>query len=197
MTSTLIVTASPSSTSRTTRLAALVGQRLAALGIDSTLLDVRTLPAEELLSARADAPPIAAALESLASARGVIIATPVYKAAYSGLLKTFLDLLPQFALREKVVLPLATGGTVAHVLAIDYALRPVLSSLDPLHVVPGLFVLDKHLVVQGDGNLELDAELSAKLDLTVRAFVIGLHRAAHEATLGLSPLAPGAAPEVA
>jgi FMN reductase len=196
MTSTLIVTASPSSTSRTARLAALVGQRLAALGVDSTLLDVRALPAQDLLSARADAPPIAAALERLASARGVVIATPVYKAAYSGVLKTFLDLLPQFGLRDKVVLPLATGGTVAHVLAIDYALRPVLSSLDPLHVVPGLFVLDKQLVVQGDGNLELDAELSAKLDVTVRAFVIGLRRAAHDAAVGLSALPPGAAPDV-
>ena len=71
-----------------------------------------------------------------AAARGLVIATPVYKAAYSGLLKTFLDLLPQFGLREKVILPLVTGGTPAHVLAIDYALRPVLNSLDPLHIVP-------------------------------------------------------------
>jgi FMN reductase len=196
MTSTLIITASPSGTSRTARLAAVVGERLAALRVDSTVLDVRTLPAQDLLLARADAPPIAAALENLASARGVIIATPVYKAAYSGLLKIFLDLLPQFGLRDKVVLPLATGGTVAHVLAIDYALRPVLSSLDPLHVVPGLFVLDKQIVVQGDGNIELDTELSAKLDLAVGAFVIGLRRAAHDPTLGTSPLEQSGAPDV-
>jgi FMN reductase len=179
MTSTLIITGSPSSTSRTARLAALVGARLAKQQIDSTLLDVRSLPAEDLLNARADAPPIAAALERLAAARGVIIATPVYKAAYSGVLKTFLDLLPQFGLRDKVVLPLATGGTVAHVLAIDYALRPVLSSLDPLHVVPGLFVLDKQIVVPSEGNIELDADLSNKLDVAIAAYVTGLRRAAH------------------
>lgn len=180
MTKTLIITGSPSSTSRTAKLANLVGARLAQAGIDSSLLDVRSLPAEDLLNARADSAPIQAALEQVAGARGVVIATPVYKAAYSGVLKTFLDLLPQFGLRDKVVLPLATGGTVAHVLAIDYALRPVLSSLDPLHVVPGLFVLDKQLVVQSDGSLELDAELSGKLDSAIASFRVGLRRAAHE-----------------
>lgn len=180
MTNTLIITGSPSSSSRTAKLANVVGSRLAKAGIDSSLLDVRSLPAEDLLGARTDAPGIASALERVANARGVVIATPVYKAAYSGVLKAFLDLLPQFGLRDKVVLPLATGGTVAHVLAIDYALRPVLSSLDPLHVVPGLFVLDKQLVVQADGSLELDAELSAKLDATIKSFRTGLHRAAHQ-----------------
>jgi FMN reductase len=180
MTKTLIITGSPSSTSRTAKLANFVGARLAQAGIDSSLLDVRALPAEDLLNARADAPAIKAALDQVAGARGVVIATPVYKAAYSGVLKTFLDVLPQFGLRDKVVLPLATGGTVAHVLAIDYALRPVLSSLDPLHVVPGLFVLDKQLVVASDGSLELDADLSAKLDTAITSFRIGLRRAAHE-----------------
>jgi FMN reductase len=182
MTSTLIITGSPSGTSRTARLAALVGARLSKVGLDASLLDVRALPADDLLHARADAPAIAAALERVSAARGVVIATPVYKAAYSGLLKTFLDLFPQFGLRDKVVLPLATGGTVAHVLAIDYALRPVLSSLDPLHVVPGLFVLDKQIVVQPDGGIEIDQDLSNKLDMSINAFVNGLRRAAHGVT---------------
>ncbi|GAA3495112.1 hypothetical protein GCM10019016_022120 [Streptomyces prasinosporus] len=43
-------------------------------------------------------------------ADGVVIGTPVYKAAYSGLLTALLDLLPQYALTGKTVLPLATGG---------------------------------------------------------------------------------------
>src|SRR3954468_15019238 len=165
MTSTLIITGSPSGTSRTARLAALVGARLAKLGRDSSLLEVRSLPAEDLLQARADAPAIAAALERVASASGVVIATPVYKAAYSGLLKTFLDVLPQFGLRGKVVLPLATGGSIAHVLAIDYALRPVLSSLDPLHVVNGLFLLDKQITVLDSGDVQLEPDVEQKLDL--------------------------------
>lgn len=180
MTRTLILAGSPSSSSRTARLSEHVAERLRALDVQSSVLNIRDLPAEALLNARADDPKIAAAVAELAQANGVIIATPVYKAAYSGLLKTFLDLLPQFGLREKVVLPLATGGTVAHVLALDYALRPVLHSLDPLHIVGGLFILDKQLTVNGDGSLSVDADVSTKIDLTLNAYVNGLHRAAHD-----------------
>jgi len=178
MTSTLIITGSPSSSSRTLRLATTVGERLGRVGLDSALLDLRSLPAEDLLHARADAPAIRAATDQLAAARGVVIVTPVYKAAYSGLLKTFLDLLPQFGLRDKVVLPLAMGGTPAHVLAIDYALRPVLSSLDPLHTVAGLFLLDKQVVVHDNGSFELDGDLSIKLDAITRVYADALARAA-------------------
>ena len=64
-----------------------------------------------------------------------MVATPVYKAAYSGLLKVLLDLLPQTALKEKTVLPLATGGSPHHMLALDYALRPVLQSADKRYEV--------------------------------------------------------------
>jgi len=178
MTSTLIITGSPSNSSRTLRLATTVGERLGRRGLDSSLLDLRTLPAEDLLHAHTDAPAIRAATEQLAAARGVVVVTPVYKAAYSGLLKTFLDLLPQFALRDKVVLPLVMGGTPAHVLAIDYALRPVLSSLDPLHIVGGLFLLDKQVVVHENGSFELDADLSNKLDASAGVFANALTRAA-------------------
>jgi FMN reductase len=179
MTTTLILTGSPSTSSRTSALSRSVGERLAKLGSDSSLLDLRTLPAEELLNARTDAPAIAAAVERVRAAQGLVVATPVYKAAYSGLLKVFLDLLPQFALRNKVVLPLATGGTLAHVLSIDYALRPVLKSLDALHVVAGLFVLDKQLVVGPDGALEIPADLSTKLDETLGNYATSLRRAQH------------------
>lgn len=177
MATTLILSGSPSTSSRTSALSRSVGERLSKLGSDSSLLDVRSLPAEDLLHARAEAPAIAAAVERVQAAQGLVVATPVYKAAYSGLLKTFLDLLPQFALRNKVVLPLATGGTLAHVLSIDYALRPVLKSLDALHVVAGLFVLDKQLVVGPDGALEIPPDLSSKLDETLGKYVTSLRRA--------------------
>ena len=67
-----------------------------------------------------------ASLAQVANAQLIVVATPVYKAAYSGLLKVFLDLLPQTALAGKTVLPLATGGSPHHMLALDCALRPVL-----------------------------------------------------------------------
>src|SRR4051794_30217483 len=63
MTKTLIVTGSPSGTSRTAKLAGLVAARLSRGGIDSSLLDLRGLPAEDLLHARSDAPAIKSALD--------------------------------------------------------------------------------------------------------------------------------------
>jgi FMN reductase len=176
MKSVLIISGSPSSTSRTERLAASIAERISARGVEAALLDVRDLPAADLLHARFDAPEIGAALARVATADGVVVATPVYKAAYSGLLKTFLDVLPQFGLRGKVVLPVATGGTVAHVLAIDYALRPVLSSLDPLHVVNGVFVLDKQITVREDRSVELEPAIEARLEEVIDQFVRGLRR---------------------
>ena len=178
MSSVLIISGSPSSTSRTERLARSIAARIGARDVRASLLDVRNLPAEDLLHARFDAPSIVEATARVAAADGIVVATPVYKAAYSGLLKTFLDVLPQFGLRGKVVLPLATGGSIAHVLSIDYALRPVLSSLDPLHVVNGLFILDKQIAVLDSGDVQLEPEIDHKLDASIEQFLRGLQRVA-------------------
>ena len=100
--------------------------------------------------------------------------TPVYKAAYSGLLKCLLDLLPQHALAGKTVLPLATGGSTAHVLAIDYALRPVLSSMGANHIVQGWFLLDRHITVAADGSVAVEAESAQELDRVLDRFADAL-----------------------
>jgi FMN reductase len=148
------VSGSPSSTSRTLLLARHLTARLDAQGWETALINVRDLPAEDLLWANGHAPRIRDAAALLARADGVIIATPVYKAAYAGALKSFLDLLPQYALVGKTVLPIATGGSLAHVLSIDYALRPVLASLGARHVTGGYFFLDQQLVRSGDPSGE-------------------------------------------
>ncbi|MCL2550842.1 MAG: NADPH-dependent FMN reductase [Actinomycetia bacterium] len=151
MAAVLSVSGSPSPTSRTNRLLRHLDDRLRRQGHEVTPLEVRTLPAEALLGADLQHPAIVAVAELFARADGVVIATPVYKAAYSGLLKSLLDVLPQYALSGKTVLPLATGGSLAHVLAIDYALRPVLSSMGASHIVPGWFTLDRD-ISRGDGT---------------------------------------------
>ncbi|WP_030198470.1 NADPH-dependent FMN reductase [Streptomyces sp. NRRL S-87] len=141
----LALSASPSTTSRTALVADLVVDRLHLGGFAASHLAVRDLPAADLLAARADADGIREAVSAVAEADGIIVATPVYKASYSGLLKVFLDLLPQDGLAGKTVLPLVTGGSLAHVLAIDYALRPVLTALGASHVTAGRFLLDSHV----------------------------------------------------
>lgn len=149
----LSVSGSPSATSRTARLLRHLDDRLAAQGHEVIPFEVRTLPSEALLHADFGHPAIVEATALVEHADGVVIGTPVYKAAYSGLLKSLLDLLPQYALAGKTVLPLATGGSTAHVLAIDYALRPVLASMGPAHITPGWFTLDKDITVGDDGSL--------------------------------------------
>lgn len=170
----LVITGSPTRPSRSAGLASLISKQLTERGFTIEELHVRDLPAEALLHARFDDEKIKAAVGSVESAHGIVVASPVYKAAYSGLLKSFLDLLPQFGLRGKVVLPLLTGGTIAHVLALDYALRPVLQSLDPKLVVAGLFALDKWVEVGQAGEVKLDAEALPRLTPVVDAFVEAL-----------------------
>jgi FMN reductase len=173
-----IVTGSPSRNSKTAGLAEHVERRLSREAFRVRVVHVRDLPAAPLLQANVEDSAIAEARAVVEQADGVIIASPVYKAAYSGLLKAFLDLLPQLALRNKVVLPLMTGGTLAHVLALDYGLRPVLQSLDPRLVVSGLFVLDKWLDLKSDGQVTLDAELVPRLESVARSFIDGVRAVA-------------------
>lgn len=171
-----VITGSATRPSRTAALAGLVSQRLRDEGFNVRELHVRDLPAEALLHARFDDPAIKAAVAQIESSDGVVVASPVYKAAYSGVLKSFLDLLPQFGLRGKTVLPLLTGGSVAHVLVLDYALRPVLQSLDPRLVVSGLFVLDKLIEVGTDGTTKLADEIAPRLSAVTQTFIDAIER---------------------
>ncbi|MEB8338066.1 NADPH-dependent FMN reductase [Streptomyces endophyticus] len=161
--------ASSSGSSRTARLVAHLGRQFADDGHEVRHLDVRSLPAEALLSADAAHPEVARAVELVARADALIVASPVYKAAYSGVLKTFLDLLPQYALRGKPVLPLATGGSPAHVLAVDYALRPVLTSMGA-DVAQGWFVLDRHISIQDEHSVTLASEAHDALTPVISRF---------------------------
>jgi FMN reductase len=179
MATVLSVSGSPSTSSRTNRLLRHLDQRLTAQGHEVIPLDVRTIPAEALLGADFQHPAIVEATELFARADGVVVGTPVYKASYSGVLKALLDLLPQYALAGKTVLPLATGGTTAHVLAIDYALRPVLTSMGAAHIVQGWFTLDQDLTVHDDGSLTVAPAATEALTQVVDQF---------SAALGRSPL---------
>ncbi|MFG2138371.1 NADPH-dependent FMN reductase [Streptomyces sp. NPDC048650] len=176
MATVLSVSGSPSPTSRTARLLRHLDEELTAQGHQVVPLDVRTLSPQALLGAQFNHPDIVRTAELFDRADGVVIGTPVYKAAYSGLLKSLLDLLPQYALAGKTVLPLATGGSTAHVLAIDYALRPVLSSMGADHIVPGWFVLDRHIDVAQDGSVQVEESTAAALDQVLGTFSAALGR---------------------
>ncbi|OLT43223.1 FMN reductase (NADPH) [Saccharomonospora sp. CUA-673] len=158
---------SPSAASRTEAVVQYLATRLRGYGHDVTVQPVRTLPPGALVSADAAHPDICTVVDTVSRADGVIVASPVYKAAYSGLLKLLLDVFPQYALAGKKVLPLATGGTPAHVLAIDYAFRPMLHALGADHVMRGYFLLDRLITVDETGvSVEDDArgDLLSRVD---------------------------------
>jgi len=72
---------------------------------------------------------LAEALETVRRADALIVVTPVFSASYSGLFKTFFDVLEPGTLEGKPVLIGATAGTARHSLVLDHALRPLFSYL--------------------------------------------------------------------
>jgi FMN reductase len=148
----LLIAASPSLTSRSGSLLAAAGERLKHLGLSTRTLNLRELPAQSLLHAEVAEAGIAEAVQAVREARVIVLATPIYKAAYSGLLKVFLDLLPQDGFKGKIVWPLATAGSPAHLLALDYALRPVIASLGAREVVDAVFASDAQIPRHAEGG---------------------------------------------
>jgi len=176
------ISGSPQARSRSTALMQLALARLERVDGEASWqqsIHARELPAASLLGADREQPQILAAIAAVQAADLVVVATPIYKAAYSGLLKTFLDLLPQDALRGKTVLPLATGGSAAHLLALDYALRPVLAALGARHVLDGVFATDAQLTSHEAGYVPDDA-LVERIDRALQGLAdvdtTGLHR---------------------
>ncbi len=133
---------------------------------------IRDLPPQALLHADFNDAQLKAAMLKVAQADLVIVATPIYKAAYSGLLKVFLDMLPQDGLQGKAVVALATGGSPAHLLAMDYALKPVLSALGTRDVLDAVYATDTQLPkheAQGYASTpEIDSRLARAADLVQR-----------------------------
>ena len=185
--SVLLIAGSPSEQSRSSGLLDWVSQRLTQHGQTVDRLHIRELPAAALLLADWKHPAVVRAIEQVARATVIVVATPVYKAAYSGVLKVFLDLLPQTALKGKTLLPLATGGSPHHMLALDYALRPVLQSLSARHILPGVYATDSQVPQSSGGAYEPGADISTRLDEAVSTLMTETFRL--PATTGFEPVA--------
>ena len=171
------ISGSPSANSRS---AALLRHVLARFddGTPRHEIVLRDLPPAALVRADFDDPAIRRAREQVAAARLVLIATPIYKAAYSGLLKTFLDLLPQDALRGKTVLAIGTGGSVAHLLALDYTLTPVLGAMGARHVLDTIYAVDAQLAAGEASGFDVHEDVTQRIDRALADAPFPLRRAA-------------------
>lgn len=175
MSQVVILSGSPNPGSRLTGITQYVETHLSQKGITFNHITVASLPAEDLIHARFDSPAIVEAAALVEAADVVIIASPVYKASFTGVLKTFLDLLPQKGLTDKFVTPLFIGGTIAHLLSIDYSLKPVLSALNAKHFGSGVYATDSQIARVdagvGESQFELNEELKQRLDGAVAEIV--------------------------
>ncbi|HET6360069.1 FMN reductase [Streptomyces sp.] len=96
------------------------------------------------------APALAEAIEAVTEADGLIAVTPVFAASYSGLFKSFFDLIEPDALTGKPVLIAATGGTARHSLVLEHALRPLFAHLRALVVPTAVYAASEDWGGTGD-----------------------------------------------
>jgi FMN reductase len=90
------------------------------------------------------------AVEGIAACRLAVVASPTYKASYTGLLKSFLDWFDTTGLQGVTVIPVMVGAAPHHALAVEVHLRPVLVEIGATLPTRGLFVTEVQLGELGD-----------------------------------------------
>lgn len=125
------------------RLAEAAAADLRASGheVEVTTVELRDLAQEIInnLLTGFPSPRLETVIEKVTTADGLIAVTPIFTTSYSGLFKSFIDVLDAQALTGLPVLLAATGGTERHSLAIDYAMRPLFTYLHALPTSTGVY----------------------------------------------------------
>jgi FMN reductase len=168
-TRTLTVVSAGLSTPSSTRLLAdrLTAATVAALrerGEDATVEVVELREhardlADDLVTGFANGS-LRAAIDTVVGADALIAVTPVFSASYSGLFKTFFDVLDKDSLTGTPVLLGATAGTARHSLVIEHALRPLFAYLRAIPTPTGVFAASEDWAGAGG----VDAELARRVD---------------------------------
>lgn len=138
----VIISGSPTQASRSYAISSYVKKLLSNQGHQVHHINVRDLPPEDLIYANFKSPAINHALAQIDQAQAVIVISPVYKASYTGVLKTFFDLIPEKGLTNKIILPIANGGSIAHLLSLEYAFHPLFSILNSQEILTGVYLVD-------------------------------------------------------
>lgn len=166
----LLISGSPTEKSKSSTLLDYVAKTVQAAGLSSKTVSLRDFPAEDLVQARYDSASFNEFKADVEQAKALVIATPIYKASFTGGLKALLDILPQNSLRDKTIVPLATAGTYGHLLALDYSLKPVLSALGATDLRQGVFVVDNQFQYV-EGGFKLEEEIQTRLDTSLQRLI--------------------------
>ena len=141
-----LVVGNPKAQSRTLALAEAVAAAVAeAAGLDGT--ERLTVDLAELGPQLFDwsSAPVREAVDGIRSCALVVVASPTYKASYTGILKSFLDWFSTTDLLGVTVVPVMTGAGAHHALAVEVHLRPVLVELGATLPTRGLYVTEGEL----------------------------------------------------
>ncbi|RPF21555.1 FMN reductase [Myceligenerans xiligouense] len=115
---------------------------------------------------------LARAIDQLTRADGVIAVTPLFTTTYSGLFKSFVDILDKDALTGLPMLLAATGGTPRHSLALDYSMRPLFTYLRADVVPTTVFAATDDWAKDGSAGHDTDRDanpLPERIDRAARA----------------------------
>jgi FMN reductase len=169
-----VVSAGASDPSSTAMLADRLASRTVAaaeahgVSVAVTTIELRTMANEigAALVSQNLGPKLAAAVEALGAADGIVAATPIYKAGVSGLFKSFFDVLDNDLLIGKPVALAATAGTARHALVVDEAMRSLFAYMRALTIPTAVFAATEDWSGGGlEGRLDrAAAELSALLE---------------------------------
>jgi FMN reductase len=145
------------------QLASAAKQQLAASGYDVTVdvVELRELAvdiANNFVTGYA-APRLAEVIAGVEASDGLIAVTPVFSASYSGLFKSFVDVLDPKSLDGKAVLLGATGGTDRHQMVLEYAMRPLFSYLRTRVAPTAVFAGPQDWGNTDDGGTPLSARI--------------------------------------
>lgn len=113
------------------------------------------------------------AVGAVTRADGLIVVTPIFAASYSGLFKSFFDVLDQDAVRTTPVLIAATGGTARHSLALEHALRPLFAYLGAVVVPTAVYAAAEDWGSTGDSGSEELARRIGRAGAELAALMTG------------------------
>jgi len=168
MTKAVIINGSNSKSSRLTAIHDKVENYFKEQGIAVHNNFIYELPAEDLITANFTSEAIISENKQIEEADIIVVLTPIYKASYTGILKTYIDLLPQKALRGKLILPIAVGGSIGHLLALEYALKPILSVLGATTIAHSVYILDQQIIRLENGGFAIEEEAIQRLDVELK-----------------------------
>ncbi|MDI2029178.1 FMN reductase [Saccharopolyspora sp. TS4A08] len=106
-------------------------------------------------------PELEEVLEAVREADGLIAITPIFQASYSGLFKSFFDVLDKDALAGKPVVIGATGGSARHSLALEHAMRPMFAYLHAVVAPTSVYAASEDWATGGDSTLADRVERAA------------------------------------